>query len=137
MPSGGASPPLSWFVSAPSPATGSTCARLGTVCPNCGGICRFWICRRRTYFWQEKTTLELAEAWVSDAGILDELEDDALDQVVQLAQRWSDWASSRATAASRASFMVWVREQWRRKPGLVHRHVKPGPPPELEGAGPD
>eukprot|EP00959_Pyramimonas_sp_CCMP1952_P093231 1951544-Pyramimonas_sp.AAC.1 len=33
--------------------------------------------------------------------------------------------------------MAWVREQWRLKPGLVHRHVKPDPLPEWEGAGPD
>ncbi|CAK0853994.1 unnamed protein product [Prorocentrum cordatum] len=95
-----------------------------------------WVSKLDAYF-GKKTTLELAAAWVADAAILEELGDGALDHFAQLAQRWSDWAPTRAMMASRASFMASVREQWRVKPGLVHRHVKPDPPPEWEGAGPD
>eukprot|EP00959_Pyramimonas_sp_CCMP1952_P307228 6430328-Pyramimonas_sp.AAC.1 len=60
-----------------------------------------------------------------------------MESLMGLAHRGSDWASSRAMTASRASFMAWIREQWRTTPGLAHRHVKPDVAPEWEGLDPD
>eukprot|EP00959_Pyramimonas_sp_CCMP1952_P383537 8037294-Pyramimonas_sp.AAC.1 len=32
--------------------------------------------------------------------------------------------------AARASFMTWIKQQWKLKPPLAHAHVKPRPGPE-------
>ena len=58
--------------------------------------------------------------------------DEELPALVEAADRLSACAHARGIASSRRAFERWAKEQWEKKPGVLHRHVKQDPPAPVE-----
>ncbi|CAK0896446.1 unnamed protein product, partial [Prorocentrum cordatum] len=60
------------------------------------------------------------------------LDKDDTDDLVTITATWASRALSAALAKSKRAYGAWLAQQWKRRPGVLHAHVKPAPVRHIE-----
>ncbi|CAK0901823.1 unnamed protein product, partial [Prorocentrum cordatum] len=60
------------------------------------------------------------------------LDNEDTDDLVTITATWASRALAAALAKSKRAYGAWLAKQWKRRPGVLHAHVKPAPVRHIE-----